>query len=273
MNRLVGERLSIITSKAQTTRHRIHGMVNTDDYQIVYSDTPGIVDPAYKLHESMLEYVKVALDDADVLLVIVEVGEKEFKNEQLERIIKNLEIPVFVLLNKMDLTDDAGLETAVAQWKETFPAASIFPISALHGFGMDQIEKQILDALPEGPAYFSKDELTDRSERFFVSEIVREKVFLNYKKEIPYATEVVVSSFKEQEDIIRIRAEIMVERTSQKGILIGSEGKALKRVGIAARKDIEAFFEKQVYLDLHVKVDKDWRANEVKLRNYGYIRK
>ncbi len=273
MNQLVGERLSIITSKAQTTRHRIHGIVNHEDYQIIFSDTPGIVDPAYKLHESMLDFVKNALVDADVLLVITEVGEKVFKNSDLLDIINKLSIPVILMVNKIDTTDQEGLEEAMERWKEIIPKAEIRPISALLGFGVEELKNRLIELLPPGPAYYSKDELTDKPERFFVSEIIREKIFLNYKKEIPYACEVVVESFKEAEDIIHMRAEIFVERDTQKGIIIGHQGKALKRVGTQARKDIEAFFDKKVFLDLFVKVDKDWRTNDLKLKKYGYIKK
>ena len=273
MNQLVGEKLSIITNKAQTTRHRIHGIVNDEDYQMVFSDTPGIVDPAYKLHESMMDFVRTALVDADVLLVMTEIGEKAFKNENLLKIINELSIPVILLLNKIDVSDQQGLEQASEAWKEIIPKAEMRPISALHGFGVKELKQRIVELLPESPPFYNKEDLSDKNERFFVSEIIREKIFIHYKKEIPYATEVVVESFKEQEEIIHIRAEIFVERDTQKGILIGHQGKSLKRVGTQARKDIEKFFGKKAFLDLHVKVDKDWRTNDRKLKKYGYIQK
>ncbi|KAB1062147.1 GTPase Era [Salibacter halophilus] len=271
MNKLVGERLSIITSKAQTTRHRIMGIVNGEDFQIVYSDTPGIVNPAYKLHESMLNYVYNALQDADVLLVVVEIGEKGFKNPDLIKRINEASLPTLVLVNKIDLSSQEELEEKVEFWNKEFPQAEILPISALHNLNVDLVLKKITELLPESPPYFPKDQLTDKPMRFFVSEIIREKLLLHYKKEIPYAAEVVVESYKEEKDIVRTRAEIYVERDSQKGILIGKGGKALKQVGIDARKDIEAFVGKQVFLDLYVKVDKNWRSNANKLKRFGYI--
>lgn len=273
MNKLVGERLSIITSKAQTTRHRIMGIVNGDDFQIVYSDTPGIVDPAYKLHEGMMTFVNTAIIDADVLLVVVEVGEKDFKNKVLQERINKMDTPVFLLINKIDTSNQQQLEEKVAFWAKEFPKAEILPISALAAFNTDLVLKKLISLLPESPPFFPKDEMTDKTERFFVSEIIREKIFLNYKKEIPYSSEVVVEAFKELEDIIHIRAEIFVERDSQKGIIIGHQGGALKKVGTEARKDIESFFGKKVFLDLRVKVDKDWRSNDKKLSKYGYLQK
>ena len=273
MNQLVGEKLSIITNKAQTTRHRIHGIVNHEDYQIVFSDTPGIVDPAYKLHESMLDLVRTALVDADVLLVMTEMGEKAFKNNNLLKVINELEIPILLLINKIDVSDQEKLEATAETWKEIIPKAEMRPISALHGFGVKELKQRIIEFLPESPPFYNKEDISDKNERFFVSEIIREKIFIHYKKEIPYATEVTIESFKELEDIIHIRAEIFVERDTQKGILIGHEGKSLKRVGTEARKDIEKFFGKKVFLDLHVKVDKDWRTNDRKLKKYGYIQK
>ncbi|MDR9398865.1 MAG: GTPase Era [Salibacter sp.] len=271
MNKLVGEKLSIITSKAQTTRHRIMGIVNGEDFQIVYSDTPGIVDPAYKLHESMLNYVYNALQDADVLLVVVEIGEKGFKNPELVKRINEASLPTLVLVNKIDLSSQEELEEKVEFWNKEFPQAEILPISALHSLNVDLVLKKITELLPESPPYFPKDQLTDKPMRFFISEIIREKLLLHYKKEIPYAAEVVVESYKEEKDIVRTRAEIYVERDSQKGILIGKGGKALKQVGIDARKDIETFVGKQVFLDLYVKVDKNWRSNANKLKRFGYI--
>ncbi len=273
MNQLVGEKLSIITNKAQTTRHRIHGIVNSEEYQMVFSDTPGIVDPAYKLHESMMEFVRTALVDADVLLVMTEMGEKAFKNENLLKIINELSIPVILLLNKIDLSNQDQLEETSEQWKKIIPKAEMRAVSALHGFGVGEIKQRIIELLPESPPFFDKNDLSDKSERFFVSELIREKIFKHYKKEIPYSSEVVVESFKELEDIIHIRAEIFVERDTQKGIIIGHQGKSLKRVGTEARKDIESFFGKKAFLDLHVKVDKDWRTNDRKLKKYGYIQK
>jgi len=271
MNQLVGERLSIITPKAQTTRHRIMGLLNGENYQIVFSDTPGIVDPAYKLHEGMMNFVFTAMQDADAFLVMVEVGEKKFKNEEVQQRINKSSTPTIVLVNKVDLSNQEELENEVAKWKAEFPSADVLPISALHGFHIDQVMQWIINKLPESPPYFPKDELSDRSERFFASEMIREKIFIHYKKEIPYACEVVVESFKEEEEIIRVRAEIFVERDSQKGILIGKQGSSLKRVGTDARKDMEAFFQKKVFLELHVKVDKDWRSNPLKLKRYGYL--
>ena len=271
MNQLVGERLSIITPKAQTTRHRIMGIVNGEDYQIVFSDTPGIVDPAYKMHEGMMNFVLTAMQDADLFLVIVEVGEKKFKNEEIQERVNRTNTPTLVLVNKMDLSNQEELAEVMAKWQAEFPKADLLPISALHGFQVEQVMNWIQDKLPECPPYFPKDDLSDKTERFFASEMIREKIFLHYKKEIPYACEVVVEAFKEEEEIIRIRAEIFVERNSQKGILIGKNGEALKRVGTDARKEMEAFFQKKVFLELHVKVDKDWRSNPLKLKRYGYL--
>tara|TARA_B100000780_G_scaffold271198_1_gene231866 strand:- start:45 stop:863 length:819 start_codon:yes stop_codon:yes gene_type:complete len=271
MNQLVGERLSIITPKAQTTRHRIMGIVNGEDYQIVFSDTPGIVDPAYKMHEGMMNFVLTAMQDADLFLVIVEVGEKKFKNEEIQERVNRTNTPTLVLVNKMDLSNQEELAEVMAKWQAEFPKADLLPISALHGFQVEQVMNWIQDKLPECPPYFPKDDLSDKTERFFASEMIREKIFLHYKKEIPYACEVVVEAFKEEEEIIRVRAEIFVERNSQKGILIGKNGEALKRVGTDARKEMEAFFQKKVFLELHVKVDKDWRSNPLKLKRYGYL--
>lgn len=271
MNQLVGERLSIITPKAQTTRHRIMGIVNGEDYQIVFSDTPGIVDPAYKMHEGMMNFVLTAMQDADLFLVIVEVGEKKFKNEEIQERVNRTNTPTLVLVNKMDLSNQEELAEVMAKWQAEFPKADLLPISALHGFQVEQVMNWIQEKLPECPPYFPKDDLSDKTERFFASEMIREKIFLHYKKEIPYACEVVVEAFKEEEEIIRVRAEIFVERNSQKGILIGKNGEALKRVGTDARKEMEAFFQKKVFLELHVKVDKDWRSNPLKLKRYGYL--
>ncbi len=270
MNALVGERLSIITSKAQTTRHRILGIVNEPEYQIIFSDTPGIIDPAYALQESMMDFVKSAFEDADVLVYLVEIGEKGLKDAQFFKKLEATKVPLLLLINKIDTTDQAALETAVDQWSRALPHAEIHPISALEGFGVAQVLDRIKELLPLGPAYFDKEQLTDKSERFFVSETIREKILLNYKKEIPYSVEIEVESFKEEEKIIFVRAVIMVERETQKGIIIGHQGKALKRVGSEARKDLEVFFQKQLHLELYVKVNKDWRSNENQLRRFGY---
>jgi GTP-binding protein Era len=273
MNALVGERLSIITSKAQTTRHRILGIVSGDDFQIVFSDTPGIIKPAYALQESMMDFVRSALDDADILLYMVEIGERELKDADFMQKIRASKIPVLLLLNKIDTSEQEKLEKEVAYWKEALPNAEIHPISALENFGVQEVFQRILELLPEGPAYFPKDQLTDRPERFFVAEIIREKILQHYKKEIPYSVEVETESFEEGDDLIRIGAVIMVERDSQKGILIGHKGSALKRVGSEARKDMEAFFDKKVFLELYVKVNKDWRSNTRQLRRFGYSSK
>ena len=275
MNALVGERLSIITSKAQTTRHRILGIVNGEDFQMVYSDTPGVLSPNYQLQEKMLEFSRSALVDADVLLYVTEPQDNADRNpeflDKVKKIAKaNANAKVFLVINKIDLTTQETLESLVAFWHSQLPEATIFPISAQEKFGVAQLFDAIKDALPEGPAFFPKDQLTDKSERFFVNEIIREKILLCYDKEIPYSVEVEVESFQEEEHIIRISAVIYCERESQKGIIIGKAGSALKRVGSMARKDIEEFFQKQVFLQLFVKVDRDWRSNTGRLRHYGY---
>ena len=298
-NRLVGERLSIITSKAQTTRHRIMGIVNTDDYQIVFSDTPGVLKPKFRLQQSMLEYSTGALVDADVLLYVTDVIESPTKNQDfLDKVAKE-KIPILLVINKIDLlkgNDD--LMRIIDQWKqllpnaevfptsalenfnvdnimkrivELLPTAEVFPTSALENFNVDNIMKRIVELLPESPPYFGKDALTDRSSRFFVTEIVREKILMTYDKEVPYATQVIVEKFDESDTAIHIMAVIYVERDTQKGIIIGHQGKMLKKVGTLARKDIETFFEKKVFLELYVKVEKDWRNQENKLRAFGYI--
>ncbi len=271
-NRLVGERLSIITSKAQTTRHRIMGIVNTDDYQIVFSDTPGVLKPKFKLQESMLEYSTGALVDADVLLYVTDVVESPTKNRDfLDRVAKE-KIPILLVINKIDLLKgNDELVRIIDQWKELLPQAEVFPTSALENFNVDNIMKRIVELLPESPPYFGKDALTDRSSRFFVTEIVREKILLTYDKEVPYATQVIVEKFDESDKAIHIMAVIYVERDSQKGIIIGHQGKMLKRVGTLARKDIETFFDKKVFLELYVKVEKDWRNQEKKLKAFGYL--
>lgn len=270
MNRLVGERISIITSKAQTTRHRIMGIVNTDDMQVVYSDTPGVLRPNYKLQESMLDFSESALDDADVLLYVTDVIETIDKNEDFLQQVKKEECPVLLLINKIDQTDQQKLEVLVQQWAEILPKAEIIPISALSNFNIDYVKKRVEELMPESPPYFEKDALTDKPARFFVTEIIREKILLYYQKEIPYAVEVIVELFKEDEKRIHIKALIVCERDSQKGIIIGQGGQALKKVGAMARKDIERFFEKKVFLDMFVKVEKDWRNQDDKLRAFGY---
>jgi len=270
MNLLVGEKVSIITSKAQTTRHRILGIVNTEEYQIVYSDTPGVLRPNYKLQESMLNFSESALSDADVLLYVTDVIEKTSKNEEFLHKVQKVDVPVLLLINKIDQTNQKELEELVAQWKELLPKAEIYPISALNRFNVDIIKKRVLDMIPESPPYFEKDALTDRPARFFVTETIREKILLYYQKEVPYAVEVVVEEFKEEKDIINIRALIIVERDTQKGIIIGHKGAALKKVATAARKDIERFFDKKIFLEVFVKVEKDWRSRDNLLRQFGY---
>jgi len=273
MNALVGERLSIITSKAQTTRHRIMGIVNGDDFQIVYSDTPGVLKPNYRLQEQMLEFSRSALVDADVLLYVTDVQDTADKNATFLDKVKRMAASgtkVFLIINKIDLTTQQTLEQLVEFWHRELPEATIFPISARERFGVDQLFEAIKAALPDSPPFFDKDQLTDKPSRFFVDEIIREKILLNYDKEIPYSVEVEVESFIEEERLIRINAVIYVERDSQKGIIIGKGGAALKRVGSQARRDIEAFFGKQVFLELFVKVDRDWRSSQSRLRHYGY---
>ncbi|MDD4630867.1 GTPase Era [Proteiniphilum sp. UBA5510] len=270
MNRLVGEKISIITAKAQTTRHRIIGIVNNPDYQIVYSDTPGVLQPNYKLQEQMLNFSLSALQDADVLLYVTDVVEKIDKNDNFLAKVQQLDLPVILLINKIDQTNQAALEALVAQWSTLLPRAEIYPISALNNFAIDRVQKRILEILPESPPYFEKDALTDKPARFFVAEIIREKALLFYQKEIPYSIEVGVEEFKEENDIIRIRAIILVERDTQKGIVIGHKGEALKKLGTMARKDIERFFEKKIFLQLYVKVEKDWRNRDNMLKTFGY---
>lgn len=270
MNALVGERLSIITSKAQTTRHRILGIVNGDDFQILFSDTPGIIKPAYELQNSMMDFVKSAFEDADILIYMVEIGEKELKDETFFNKIIHSNIPVLLLLNKIDKSNQEQLEEQVALWKEKVPNAEIFPISALNNFNVTAVFDRILELLPASPPYYPKDALTDKPEKFFVNEAIREKILLNYEKEIPYAVEVETEEFKEDEDIIRIKCLIMVERNSQKGIIIGHKGEAIKRVGTQARIELEKFFDKKIHLELFVKVNKDWRSSDYQLRRFGY---
>ncbi|WP_341215034.1 GTPase Era [uncultured Wocania sp.] len=270
MNAFIGEKLSIITSKAQTTRHRILGIVNGDDFQVLFSDTPGIIKPAYELQQSMMGFVKSAFEDADVLLYMVEIGEQELKDEAFFNKIKNSKIPVLLLLNKIDKSDQQQLETQVQLWTEKVPNAEIIAISALEGFNVKEVFNRIIELLPESPAFYPKDQLTDKPERFFINESIREKILMHYKKEIPYAVEIETEEFFEEENIIRIRSVIMVERETQKGIIIGHKGSALKRVGIEARKDLEKFFGKQIHLELFVKVNKNWRSNQNQLKRFGY---
>ncbi len=268
MNQLVGERLSIITSKAQTTRHRIMGIISGDDFQIVYSDTPGILKPEYQLQQSMMKFVSASMEDADLILFVTDLYDKY--DEALLRRLKSAKQPVVLILNKIDLAKGSQVKDKLAYWQEVFTPAFTLTISALTGENVPELLKIILGNLPEHPAYFPKDELTDKPEKFFVEEIIREKIFINYKQEIPYSTQVVVESFKEDDKIIRIRAEIYVERRSQKGIIIGKGGAALKKVGIAAREDLEKFFQKQVHLETFVKIADDWRKKERQIKNFGY---
>lgn len=270
MNLLVGERVSIITSKAQTTRHRIMGIVNTPEMQIVYSDTPGVLRPNYKLQQSMLDFSHSALGDADVLLYVTDTVETAEKNEAFLDKVRAVSCPLILVINKLDLSNQAKVEELVSYWHKELPQAEIIPISALNRFNIEPLKKRIESLIPPSPPYFDKDALTDKPARFFVTEIIREKILLYYQKEIPYATEVVVEEFKEQDGRIHIRAIIVVEREGQKGIIIGPKGIALKKVGTSARKDIERFFEKKVFLELFVKVESDWRNRDNMLRRYGY---
>jgi GTP-binding protein Era len=270
MNAFVGERLSIITSKAQTTRHRILGIVNGEDFQMILSDTPGIIKPAYQLQESMMGFVKSAFEDADVLLYLVELGEKALKDEAFFNKITAAKIPVILIINKIDKGNEALLKESLELWQKQVPNAEIFAISALEDFGVQEVFKRIIDVLPESPAFYPKDQLTDKPERFFVNEIIREKILIHYKKEIPYSVEIDTEEFFEEENIIRLRSVIMVERETQKGIIIGHKGSALKRVGVEARKDLEKFFGKQVHMELYVKVNKNWRSNDRQLKRFGY---
>ena len=270
MNLLVGERVSIITSKAQTTRHRIMGIVNTPELQIVYSDTPGVLRPNYKLQESMLEFSESALGDADVLLYVTDTVETADKNEFFLERVRGVKCPVLLLINKVDLTTQPELEALVERWHQELPEAEIIPLSALNNFNVQPLKKRIESLIPPSPPYFDKDALTDKPARFFVTEIIREKVLLYYQKEIPYSVEVVVESFKEEDERIHIQALIIVERDSQKGIIIGHKGAALKKVGMMARKDMERFFDKRIFLEIFVKVEKDWRSRDNMLRAYGY---
>lgn len=270
MNALIGERLSIITSKAQTTRHRIMGIVSGENYQIVFSDTPGILKPNYKLQEKMMQFVISALSDADVFLLITDVFEDiELQPEYVEKLRKT-KTPVLLLINKVDAATQEKVAQKAEEWRAKLPNAQILAISALEKFNLDQVMNKIIELLPPGEPFYDKDQLTDKPERFFVSEIIREKILLNYKKEIPYSVEVIVNSFKDEPNIIRIQADILVERDSQKGIIIGHKGEALKKLGTQSREEAEKFFGKKIFLELFVKVDKDWRSNDNRLKHFGY---
>lgn len=269
-NALVGEHLSIITSKASTTRHRILGIINTDDFQMILSDTPGIIEPAYKLHESMMVAVKESIDDADLLIVLVDVENPELKEEHL-KMIATAKCPKFLLVNKIDLSNTEQVEKVMSNLKDKIQATEVFAISALHGLNAEGLIKQISAYLPEHEPYFPKDQLTDRNTRFFVSEMIREKIFNLYEKEIPYSTEVIVHDYIEGKELDKIYAYIIVERDSQKGIIVGKNGDGIKKIGIQSRKDIEEFVGKKVFLDLRVKVEENWRKNELKLKRWGYM--
>ena len=270
MNRLVGEKLSIVTSKAQTTRHRILGIVNDENYQVVFSDTPGVVNAAYKLHETMMEYVNASLKDADVLIFITDTRENKMNHEETLEKIKKIRVPVICLINKIDLSDQEKVMERISYWQEQLPNSLIFPISALHDFNVESVWEKILELMPESPAYYDKEELSDRPMRFFVSEIIREKIFLFCEKEVPYSCQVEIEEYKEEPNITRIRALIIVERDSQKGIIIGKGGEMLKKIGREARLEIEKFIDQKVFMETFVKVDKDWRSTENKLKKYGY---
>lgn len=270
MNTLVGEKLSIITPKAQTTRHRILGIVNGENHQIIFSDTPGILNPAYELQASMMDFVKSAFDDADILIYMVEIAEKELKNEAFFKKIINSKIPVILLLNKIDKSTQGEVEEKIAYWRNKVPNAFVYVISALEKFNIEAVFSKITELLPISPPFYPKDQLTDKPERFFVNEKIREKILTHYKKEIPYSVEVETESFIEEKEIIKIRAVIMVERDTQKGIIIGHKGSAIKRVGTEARKDLEFFFDKKVFMELYVKVNKNWRSNKNQLKRFGY---
>jgi len=270
MNVLMGEKISIITHKAQTTRHRILGILNEEDYQIVFSDTPGIIKPAYKLQESMMNFVHSAFKDADVLIYLVEIGERELKDKVFFEKIKNTEIPLLLLINKIDLAEQKEVEKQINHWKERVPNAEILPISALNKFNIDKILERIIELLPVSPAYYDKDAITDKPKRFFVSESIREKILKHYKKEVPYSVEVEVEEFEDEKNIIRIRAIIFVMRESQKGIIIGHRGAGIKRIGTEARRDLERFFDKKIFLETVVKVKKNWRDDDRQLKSFGY---
>ena len=270
MNSLIGQDLSIITSKAQTTRHRIKGILSDENYQIVFSDTPGVIKPAYKLQESMMQYVKSAFQDADVIMYVVEIGEKGLKDNDIFEKVQQLKIPLIILLNKIDLVSQEKVLEEIENWTSKFSTAKVLPISALNGFNINEVIELILEVLPESPAYYSKDDVTDKSERFFIEEIIREKILKHYKKEVPYSVEISVEEFFEEEEIIKIRAIIYVLRESQKGIIIGHKGLGLKRIGTESRKDIEKMLGKKVFLKTPIKVKKDWRDNSYQLKKFGY---
>tara|TARA_R110002050_G_scaffold99409_2_gene206072 strand:- start:521 stop:1414 length:894 start_codon:yes stop_codon:yes gene_type:complete len=272
LNALLGEQLSIITPKAQTTRHRILGMLNGDDYQIVFSDTPGIIKPAYAMQEGMMDFVRASFEDADVFLYLVEPGIRSLKDDELFEKLKRVEMPLFIIVNKIDKIDQDQLEKEVNYWHEQFPNAAILPLSALKKVNVDMLKERLSSMLPLNPPFFDKEDLSDKSERFFVEEMVREQILLNYSKEIPYAVEVEVEEFKEEETIIRIRANIYTERNTQKGIIVGAQGSMIKKTGTGARKRMEIFFKKKVFLDLFVKVRKNWRSNDADLKRFGYKR-
>jgi GTP-binding protein Era len=270
MNRLVGEKVSIITSKAQTTRHRIMGILNGEDFQIVYSDTPGIIEPVYELHRSMMRFVNHSLEDADLVLFVTDIYEKHEEDDVIKR-LSNLEVPIYLLINKVDqVKEEKEVTEKISYWQERIKAKEIIPVSALEGFNIEKIFDLILEHLPIHPAYYDKEALSDKPERFFAAEIIREQIFLNYKKEIPYSCQVVITDFKEEDGMLRMRAQIYVERDSQKGILIGKKGEALKKTGTRARLEMEKFFGKKVFLEQHVKVEPDWRSKENKLKSFGY---
>ena len=270
MNNLVGEKLSIITSKAQTTRHRILGIVNGDNFQLIFSDTPGIIKPSYELQDSMMDFVKSALEDADVLLYMVEIGEKSIKDSEVHDKIQSAKIPTIILLNKIDLSNQEDIKNQINIWSNQYPDTEIYPVSALNNFNTEKVINRIIELIPKSPPYFPKDQLTDKPERFFVNEKLREKILLYYNKEIPYSVEVQTEEFKEEDLIIKIRSLILVERESQKGIIIGNKGIALKKIGSRARIDLEKLFGKKIFIELHVKVSKNWRSNSNQLRKFGY---
>ncbi len=270
MNSLIGQKLSIITHKAQTTRHRILGILNEKEYQIVFSDTPGVIEPAYKLHQGMMNFVRSAFEDADILIYMVEVGEKGLKDQKLFTRLKKTDIPVLLLINKIDLAEQDFVAKEIEKWRVEFPNSDILPISALNNFNLDLIKDRLVEILPVSPPYYDKESITDKSERFFIEEIIREKILKHYKKEIPYSVEIEVEEFFEEEEIVRIRAIIYVMRNSQKGIIIGHQGMGLKRIGSEARKDIEAMLDKKVFLETPVKVKKNWRDDNQQLKRFGY---
>jgi GTP-binding protein Era len=270
MNQLVGEKLSIVSSKAQTTRHRILGIVNEEDYQIVFSDTPGVVNAAYKLHENMMEYVNASISDADVLIFMTDTQENEMNHKETLERIQRLKVPVLCLINKIDTSDQTKVMERVGYWQEKLPKAKVYAVSALHKFNIEAVWEEILALIPESPPYYDKEEISDRPMRFFISEIIREKIFIHCQKEIPYSTQVEVEEYKEEIGLTRIRANIIVERDSQRGIIIGRSGEMLKRIGKASRLDMEKFLETKVFLENYVKVDKDWRHSDAKLKKYGY---